>query len=302
LERGRIAIPRFLNKTNRRVLLAFGVLAALAVWHASLRVGAGPASGNGFVRKVRVAPPSGDTFRVATLNISSGRGADGRYDLWRLTRAIEGFDLVALQEVRGGVGFPPNQAEKLGRNLKLDWLYAPAESRWYCRQFGNALLSRLPAHYWQRIPLPRRFDRSFRNAVLVVLEHQGRSIRLLATHITQREPREQEIQLKAVIELFLALEKPAILLGDLNTHPENATIRELLDRDDVENPLSRLIRPPPVDRVDWILVRGLKCIAAGVRDEGVSDHPLYWVEIQWPSSSDTEGTGDTDATPPAPRG
>jgi len=289
LQEGRITLLPILNKMKRRtvVLLVVGLLVALTVWHASLRVGMGPASGEGLHDYARSDPTTDySTFRVGTLNIASGRGLDGRCDLARVAGVLEGLDLVALQEVRATGS--SNQACALGKSLRVGWLYAPASRRWYFKEFGNAVLSDLPVGFWQRIPLPCKYDRSYRNVVFLVLEHERGPIHVLGTHVTQRYPRDREVQLRAVIELFLALEEPAILLGDLNARSDCPAIQELVARAGVDEPVGRLVDSPPEERVDWIFVRGLKCVDAGVRDEGVSDHPLYWVELRWPEAAETQ--------------
>ena len=266
--------------------MVVGLLVGLGIWHASLRVGTGPASGEG----LQGMPPTATaatptTVRIGTLNMASGRGRDGQFDLGRTGRLLdrERLDLVALQEVRGGgLWRTDNQAARTARYLQAGWLYAPAETRWHCKQFGNGLVSRLPVRFWQRIPLPREYDKSHRNVVFFIVDGPKRPIHVLATHVTQRDPRDRQMQLKAVIELFLSLEEPAILLGDLNSLVDSPTIRELAARPGVDEPVGRLADSPPKGRVDWIFTRGLHCTAAGVCDEGVSDHPLYWVEIEWP--------------------
>ncbi|HLA86312.1 MAG TPA: endonuclease/exonuclease/phosphatase family protein [Thermoguttaceae bacterium] len=278
---------RILDKTKYRwVSLVIAIAAAVGVWHASLRVGTGPASGEGLSDFPANLPAPGLTFRVGTLNLAGGKGPDGRRDLARAGDVLRGLDLVALQEVHvGGLVADDNQARSLGRQLHLGWLYAPTETRWHCRQFGNAVLSDLPVTHWQRIPLPRCYDRSYRNVVFLVLDDGSRlPVHILAVHATQRDVRDRRVQLRAVIQLFLALQEPAILLGDLNATPDDPAIRDLLARPDVEDPVGRLADSPPPGRVDWIIVRGLRCVTAGVRDEGVSDHPLYWAELEWPGA------------------
>ncbi|MBN1590428.1 MAG: endonuclease/exonuclease/phosphatase family protein [Pirellulales bacterium] len=283
-----------LNKMNRRtvVLLAIGLIVTLGVWHASLRVGTGPASGEGIEDFPSEARAASSTVRIGTLNMASGRGRDGIVDLGRTADVLEGLDLVALQEARGGFLFrTDNQAAMLARFRRCGWLYAPTETRWHCKQFGNAVLSNLPVRHWQRIPLPRQFDRSYRNMVFLTLDHGRRPIHVIATHATQRDPRDRKVQLDAAIEFFLALEEPAILLGDLNSLRDSPVIRQLAAREGVDEPIGRLVDAPPKGQVDWIFVRGLQCVAAGVRDEGVSDHPLYWVEIEVPGDEKSLSPG-----------
>ena len=268
------------------VVISISLLVALGLWVASQRVDTGPACGVGL--NDMPAPPTVPTaaFRIGTFNIAGGKGPDGTVDLQPTVEVLKGLDFVALQEVRGQlVPSEGNQAESLARQLGLGWLYAPAETRWGCKQFGNAVLSRLTVRSWQRIPLPREFDRSYRNVVFLVVDTGGtRPIHVLATHVTQRDPRDREVQLRAVFELFLAMEKPAILLGDLNSPPDSKVIRELLARSGVDDPVGRLAQQVPEGRVDWLLVRGLQAMAAGVRNDGISDHPLYWIEVKQPDT------------------
>jgi endonuclease/exonuclease/phosphatase family metal-dependent hydrolase len=80
----------------------------------------------------------------------------------------------------------------------------------------------------------------------------------------------------------MALREPAILMGDLNSEPDSQVIKDLVARPGVDDPIQRLLNPPPESRVDYILIRGLKCADAGMVDEGDSDHPLFWVDIEMP--------------------
>ncbi|MBN2022787.1 MAG: endonuclease/exonuclease/phosphatase family protein [Pirellulales bacterium] len=269
------------RRGNRRwVVAASAVLVIVGgmVWHASLRVDEGPAAGTeieGTFTPVAAARP---TFRVAAFNIHRGKGPDGRRDLARSAECLRDVDLAGLNEVHGtSVG--GNQAEELGRLLDRAWLFAPASRQWYVQQFGNAVLTRLPIQGWQRIPLPCRREPSHRNAILVVLEHQGRPVRVLLTHLTQRSAEDRSVQFDAVARLFLALEKPAILLGDLNLPPDDPLIQDLAQRPGVEEVIGRHDAAPPPGRVDWIFSRGLRCTAAGAIDNGASDHPLLWADF-----------------------
>lgn len=290
--------------TGRRwaaTALAVGLLGAVVGWHASLRVATGPAAGVGLDAAPPFSPVAGSTVRLVTLNVASGRGPDRKYDLGRAADvlAAEQLDLAAVQEARGSL-WPAadNQVAMLARRLRLGWLYAPAETQWYCRQFGNGVLGRLPVRHWQRIPLPCQYDRSRRNAVLLVIEGPGRPIHVLSTHLTQRDPRDRETQLRAVIALFLALKEPAVLMGDLNTTADDPALRDLLAEPGVDDPVARLVPEAPKGRVDWILLRGLTAVAAGMSDQPISDHPLYWVGVAWPAATNAEPSDA--ATPAAP--
>ena len=270
-------------KTKRR--LAYAALIAVAIaallWHASRRGATGPAEGTELAGQIERPTTDRATLRVATFNIHSGKGSDGRRDLDRVAGCLQDLDLVGLCEVRGeALWQPDDQAAQLGRTLGMAWLFAPASLESHHHQFGNGLLSRLPATFWQRIPLARRFHHSHRNMVLVGVEHRGRTVHVLLTHVTRGDDRDRSAQLRAAIALFTALAEPAILLGDLNTTADDPQIRGLLARPGVVDPVGEVLGPKTPERIDWILVRGLRTVDAGIVDNGASDHPMVWAELE----------------------
>ena len=79
---------------------------------------------------------------------------------------------------------------------------------------------------WQRIPLDSQGSTTGRNALLVSLPFD-RPLQVLVTHIDRKEP-QRSAQLARVIDLFLALAPPAILMGDLNTTAADPQLKALL--------------------------------------------------------------------------
>jgi len=73
---------------------------------------------------------------------------------------------------------------------------------------------------WYRSPLPTTRLRGLRNIVLTHVDVGGRRVVVLVTHLDVKTDHDQQLAL--VADLFLSLQEPAILLGDLNTP---ATIR-----------------------------------------------------------------------------
>jgi endonuclease/exonuclease/phosphatase family metal-dependent hydrolase len=279
-----VAFARRSDKTGnggRKIVLLLAVLiAAAGIWHASLRVPTGPDEGFALDGLPLESPPARQSLRVATFSIHSGKGRDGHYDLDRVAACLEGLDLVALNEVRGwSYRRPANQAEILGRQLQMGWLFAPAEQRCYCRQFGNGLLCRYPVDYWQRIPLACRDGRSHRNIVLAAIPHRGQTVRVLMTHLTRRTDEARAHQLRTVAELFLSLQEPAILLGDLNSVSTDPQMEAILTSPGVVDPLQEAGVEVSY-RIDWILARGFRTVDAGFRDDGASDHPMIWAELE----------------------
>jgi endonuclease/exonuclease/phosphatase family metal-dependent hydrolase len=266
---------------RRRTLKAFVVLAILAALAIILAIGATPhaavpAEGSAIVGAAAATRPS--ILRVATFNIHSGVGADGRLDLERTARALRGFDLIALNEVHGVAPWRSQpQAAVLAVRLQLAWLFVPTERQWGADAFGNAMLTNRPVQSWKRIPLDCTPGRGFRNVLVADLPFGDGTLRLLITHIDRGDDREK--QLRTVRDMFLKQPSPALLMGDFNTRPDDPLIKALLSAPGVVDPVGQKLGVNPPDRIDWIFVRGLKWLDAGMVDRGASDHPMVWAEF-----------------------
>ena len=82
---------------------------------------AGPASGerlNAVAGRGSGALDDG-RFNVATFNIHSGKGTDGRVDLGRTADLLNEVELAGLNEVAGAWLGSPNQASVLGEKLRF---------------------------------------------------------------------------------------------------------------------------------------------------------------------------------------
>ncbi|MEK6237896.1 MAG: hypothetical protein N2C14_24560, partial [Planctomycetales bacterium] len=172
--------------------------AGLLVWHGSWKRSSGPAAGqslrdadravdenradaeNGDAAGQSPRDEDGDVFRVCTFNIQTGKDKNGDRDVLRTAEAIREFDadFIGLNEVKP-VFFasPVSQAQRLGDQLQMSWLYAPSERMWWQEWFGNALLSRKQVTHWQRVPLPSSSHQSHRCLVLATFQHQGQDVR-----------------------------------------------------------------------------------------------------------------------------
>lgn len=218
-------------------------------------------------------------FRVGTYNIHGGVGQDGVKDIRRAAEFLRECDVVGLNEVCGPSLFDSRgQAEAIAANIGLPWLFAPTERRWWRDAFGNAVLTSLPVTHWQRIPISGPAAHSNRNMVLVKTMWQQRSVSVLVTHI-EREDR--EAQLRTVIQKFLSLPEPCILLGDLNSHGDDPQIQSLLSNPNVVDAIHVALGKDDLERIDWIFVRGMKPTGGGMRSKGVSDHPFFWADLEF---------------------
>ena len=140
-------------------------------------------------------------MKLVSYNIQYGFGGDGRYDLTRCARLVDGADIIALQEVERHWqrSNEDDQPEILSRLLPdYHWVYGPAfdmdaterrDGRLVNRrrQFGTMLLSKLPI-VWSRLhALPmRRTLRPLntRNAALeCMIRTPAGPVRFLSLHL-----------------------------------------------------------------------------------------------------------------------
>lgn len=250
-------------------------------WAQSIRVPAGPAAGTSFAGTAAAPPTTNNAIRVALFNIHGGTGSDNVRDLGRTAECLRGFDLVGLNEVHGPKLWQrTDQCELLAEALGTQWLFAPTEWRFWHGSFGNGLLTDLPVVSWQRMPLARAGAKTHRNMVLAIVEVDRRRVNVLLTHLDSRDATRRQEQLRVAGELFLSLAEPAVLMGDLNTQPGDEQLERLLAAPGVEDCIAHTAEPAPQSRLDWILVRGLRCARAGMIDRGASDHPCYWAELE----------------------
>ena len=260
---------------------AAAVLLVLAagVGLASLRSPVGEADGTGAVGQVAAGEDLRTTIRVGTYNIHRCRGTDGRRDLARTARQIDGLDLVGLNEVAGaGPAGGGDQAALLGAATRMAHLFAPTERRWMRCYFGNGLLTALPVERWQRRRLPGTLHRRFRNYLLAIVRAGGRRVHVIITHVDRGPDRHD--QLRTVADLFLRLPAPAILLGDLNTDEADPVLAAILTAEGVGDPVGEVLGGKARGRVDYLLVRGLETVDAGLRWSEASDHPVAWAELR----------------------
>ncbi len=157
--------------------------------------------------------------RVASYNIHSGVGMDGRLDVARIAEIIRDLqaDIVGLQEVNAPYGEDRTsmQIDFLCGATGMRAIGGPTLER-HDGYYGNALLTRC------RILDVRRHDLSYphresRGALDVELETSAGPCRVIVTHLGLQpaERRYQVQKLLKIIELS-PLEASVIVLGDLN--------------------------------------------------------------------------------------
>ncbi|ANN57000.1 endonuclease [Mesorhizobium loti NZP2037] len=140
-------------------------------------------------------------MKLVSYNIQYGFGSDGRYDLSRAARIVDGADIIALQEVERHWqrSHFDDQPELLSRLLPdYHWVYGPAfdmdaserrDGRLVNRrrQFGTMVLSKLPI-VWSRLhvlPMHRTLrPLNTRNAALeCMIRTPVGPVRVLSLHL-----------------------------------------------------------------------------------------------------------------------
>ena len=135
-------------------------------------------------------------INIVTYNIQFGQGRDDRIDLGRIIDAVQGADLIALQEVDrfwARSGATDQVAQILEAFPGYDWAFGPGvdqatgttgpDGRPSRRQFGNLLLSREPIQYCRHHLLPKSASIGplsiQRSALECAVDFAGTTIRFL---------------------------------------------------------------------------------------------------------------------------
>ena len=199
---------------------------------------------------------------IVTWNIQNGRGCDGVTDLARIARVVRAMgpaDVICLQEIArddpGIAGGADQVAELQALFPEYRAFFGAALDRTGAgearRQYGNLLLSRLPArqvlHHLLPHPAEGGIKHMQRQAIEAVVETDGSLLRVVTTHLEYWSARHRAAQierLRALQEEAAANEaapplpgappydsapRPAslVLCGDFNLLPDDAEYRRL---------------------------------------------------------------------------
>jgi endonuclease/exonuclease/phosphatase family metal-dependent hydrolase len=154
-------------------------------------------------------------LRVATYNVHSGKGIDGRFRPERVSAVIAELraDVIALQEYVSLVA-DFDLRDHLMRATGFQMI-AMSTMKVGAGDFGNALLSRWPILDAVEHSLSvGRFEP--RGALEVTLGRKQPELRVIATHLGLRdaERRDQLARLLAIVQRDTAI--PTVLAGDFN--------------------------------------------------------------------------------------
>jgi endonuclease/exonuclease/phosphatase family metal-dependent hydrolase len=242
------------------------------------------------------ATPS--TLTVMTYNIHYG---DPNLRATADVICGSGAHVVGLQEVDvhwGERSAFAHQAEELARACGMDYRYGPIytlpplEAGAAPRQFGVAVLSSLPILGWENHLLTRLSTQSesaptpMPGFLQVTIEWEGGPVDVYVTHLDFRpDPAVRATQVADMLRIMGSMERPTVLLGDLNAPPERKELAPLFARmrdawAHGEGDGFTFPGDAPVRRIDYVLVAGpLDVSSVRVLDTAASDHRPVMAEL-----------------------
>ena len=218
-----VTYPSQQRPFERKLLVGFAAICLVAPLLASV----------GWPRSSAAA--KSDHVRVMTYNIHNGFDVRGRLDLEALAKAIEAqqADIICLQEVSRGwlVNGSLDMVSWLARRLDMPYVFSASSGPLW----GNVVFSRYPITHSENHRLPPAdlpLQRAFAYHQLELGE--GRTLSLINTHFHhgQKEINASIRQLQAeTIIQFLSDRtlSDVVLVGDLNTQPDTAPLKRLLE-------------------------------------------------------------------------
>lgn len=161
-------------------------------------------------------------FSCVTYNIQYGFGMDGAFDLKRIVEAVEGADVIALQEVTRGM--PLNAGVDMVAELKAMLpdhvgVYGPSfqialsadgiqnSSGAAAFEFGNMVFSKAPILSVRNHLLPRRLTMDGlnlqRSALEALVQTPGGPVRFYSVHLDHKRETERLLQIEALKTVVL---------------------------------------------------------------------------------------------------
>ena len=238
-------------------------------------------------------------IRVTTFNIQHGRNHNLPGDVIDLSLMAQnaketGASVFGFNEVRRGTqqhlpGFPDTPAV-LGCSLGGKAIFGKAISLGPGREYGNALISKLPVDSYEIIPIPdpeadaRENGWESRCIIKANLDAGGAKLCVMVTHFGLTAP-ERRLAADTVLNIAQNTAGPMILMGDLNTKPDDPVCGRLSSVfTDAAVQLHREENTFPSDaprvRIDYIFLKGCTALEVHAVKKIVSDHFALTAEIE----------------------
>ena len=244
--------------------------------------------------------------RLVTFNTHHGVGDDGRHDLTRIARLLADTDadVICLQEVDRHFGprsEDVDQALLLSRALDMQLAYGasidhpPAEGGTERRQYGNALLSRLPILISDVHPLPGVGEP--RSALRTMVELDGGALWVTTTHLSNGAPADRAAQAAAVAALHTEPMETGVVVGDLNAGPDAPELGALRERFTDAWHLAQARGDRPRDAGRWFLRREAGATFSARRPRARIDQVWVSAGVAVTAAQVLDGGGSSDHHP-----
>ena len=244
-------------------------------------------------------PPSG--LRVLTYNIHYGH--EGLTGLASVICAQDA-DVVGLQEV--DVHFSERSAfadqasaiaSACGMEVRYGPIYdlPPLEPGKPNRQFGVAILTRLPIVSWKNHLLTRLSTQEegaptpMPGFLQVTLKAGETQVDVFVTHLDYRpDPAVRTTQVSEMLTIMGSMTRPTILMGDMNAPPDRQELAPLFARlrdawAGQADPGYTYPADAPVRRIDYVFLAGpVAAAGAGVPNTQASDHRPVVADLVFP--------------------
>lgn len=248
-------------------------------------------------------------MKLVTYNTQYGVGRDGRYDLGRIAAAIEGADIIALQEVtrnfmrnnmadmvEGLAHLLPDYFHVYGVAMDIDFGMVgddgkPANKR---LQFGNMVLSRWPIVASRNLLLPRtrRLSRGNlqRSALEALVMAPSGPLRVYSVHLDHVNLEERIAQIRHLKERVYAypMEGGAISGAVEYGFPELPSPEEFVlmgDFNMVPGSPEHLVMAGAPDPVEGAQIVAHHPVDAYALAGGVPDGSVSWIDATHPEKS-----------------
>ena len=207
-------------------------------------------------------------------------------NLDRLAEVLPQFDLIGLQEADAGSlrsGFL-NQTRYLAETARMPfWSHQPNRPMAKLAHSANGLISRLEPHSVVDYPLPSRIPG--RGALLAQFGEGDSALAVMIAHLSLSAPARAR-QLGFIAELLQDFPH-AVLMGDLNTEPHSAEMRQLFSKCNLQPPMQPTPTFPswkPRRALDHILTSpAVQLDKVWTLPQAFSDHLPLAAEIRLPA-------------------
>ncbi len=195
-------------------------------------------------------------------------------------------DFCGLNEVRGEgpIEGYTDQTNAIADKLGYHRYFGQAIKVRGTSPYGNAVVSKIPFKSIETIKIPdpdiiNELNRDgepvhyeSRCIIKSVVEKDGKNICILVTHFGLAES-ERINAVNKLCEIIDETDLPIIVMGDFNTEPDEKLLTPLFDRlKNVDTYENTFPSDKPRIKIDYILYKGLKCVASETVNEIYADH------------------------------